>query len=282
MSRLSRHFPRNLSGSIRRFSSTSSTRSRPATLFTLGLSTLAVGGAYTLGSVYPPPPLALLFPQPAPPPPTDPSDPAYTAHLQNIENQLQSLSLLQSLRSSSSAEEWYESRPYSNFPEDKRLHHLTAGALRGPGRLAIPPLVRARYDESESMVFIHLGRGLCGHDGIVHGGLLATLLDETMARTAINNLPERIGVTATLDLSYRAPTKADQFVVIKTKLIDVKGRKANVEARVEDMNGTLLVEAKAMFVQPRYANLLNKAAIRQVLGEPPVRGGEELGLAKGK
>jgi acyl-CoA thioesterase FadM len=58
------------------------------------------------------------------------------------------------------------------------------------------------------------------------------------------NLPERIGVTAILNLSYRAPTKADQFVVIKTRLVDVKGRKANVSARVEDMNGTLLVEAE--------------------------------------
>lgn len=30
--------------------------------------------------------------------------------------------------------------------------------------------------------YLHVGRGLCGHDGIVHGGLLATILDEAMAR----------------------------------------------------------------------------------------------------
>jgi acyl-coenzyme A thioesterase PaaI-like protein len=39
-----------------------------------------------------------------------------------------------------------------------------------------------KKDESEACVFVHLGRGLCGHDGIVHGGLLATLLDEALAR----------------------------------------------------------------------------------------------------
>lgn len=62
------------------------------------------------------------------------------------------------------------------------MNSLTAGALRGPGKLAVPPLVRARKDESEGWVFVHVGRGLCGHDGVIHGGLLATLLDESLAR----------------------------------------------------------------------------------------------------
>lgn len=62
------------------------------------------------------------------------------------------------------------------------MNSLTAGALRGPGKLALPPLVRAKRDESEGWVFVHVGRGLCGHDGVIHGGLLATLLDESLAR----------------------------------------------------------------------------------------------------
>lgn len=62
------------------------------------------------------------------------------------------------------------------------MNSLTAGALRGPGKLAVPPLVRARKDERESVLVVHVGRGLCGHDGIVHGGLLATLMDESLGR----------------------------------------------------------------------------------------------------
>lgn len=31
------------------------------------------------------------------------------------------------------------------------------------------------------MTVVHLGKALCGHDGIIHGGLLATLLDEVLA-----------------------------------------------------------------------------------------------------
>jgi hypothetical protein len=87
------------------------------------------------------------------------------------------------MRAAPDAHDWYEARPYTGFPEERRVNNLTAGALRGPGKLALPPLVRARKDEKESVVLVHVGRGLCGHDGIVHGGLLATLLDEILART---------------------------------------------------------------------------------------------------
>lgn len=80
-----------------------------------------------------------------------------------------------------------------------------------------------------------------------------------MLLQAIINLPKKVGVTANLTLNYRAPTMADQvtcfivekdafqsyfqFVVIKTSLQEVKGRKATVTGRVEDLKGTLLVEA---------------------------------------
>jgi len=100
-----------------------------------------------------------------------------------LEQKLQDLPQLRKIRESSDASEWYETRPYHKYPEEKRVNSLTAGALRGPGKLACIPLVRAKKDDTESMVFIHVGRALCGHDGIIHGGLLATLLDESLART---------------------------------------------------------------------------------------------------
>ena len=80
-------------------------------------------------------------------------------------------------------DEWYETRAYKDFPEERRVNNLTAGTLKGPGKLALTALVRSRKDESEGVVIVHLGRGLCGHDGIVHGGMLAMLLDEALGRT---------------------------------------------------------------------------------------------------
>ena len=62
------------------------------------------------------------------------------------------------------------------------------GALRGPGKLAVPPLLRVKHDETESIAILHFGRGLCGHDGIIHGGLIATVLDEGLGRLVSSKL----------------------------------------------------------------------------------------------
>ncbi|KAI0765838.1 hypothetical protein BC629DRAFT_1596622 [Irpex lacteus] len=45
--------------------------------------------------------------------------------------------------------------------------------------------------------------------------MVATLSSESLGRTALLNLFEKVVVTVTLDLSYRAPVRANQFVVIR-------------------------------------------------------------------
>ena len=37
---------------------------------------------------------------------------------------------------------------------------------------------------------IHLGRALCGHDGIIHGGIISTVFDESLARNVSLASPE--------------------------------------------------------------------------------------------
>lgn len=229
--------------------------------------------AYTVGSLYPPDLATFISPRLAPPAPLL-GTPEAQAHIDTLEDRLQNLPLLRELRNREDKHEWYECRPYTDIPDEVRVNNLTAGALSGPGRLAVRPFIRVKHDESEALGFIHLGRGLCGHDGIVHGGLMATLLDESMGRVAFFNLPNNIALTANLTLDYRAPTKADQFVVIKCKLESTKGRKAVVSSRVEDMQGKVLIEASAIFVEPKYANLLKATSSVGVLvgtkAEPPV------------
>jgi len=243
------------------------TKSGVRTTTAIVSGTLLGISAYTLGALYPPDLALFLSPRTAPPPPSA-NSPEAIAYTNALESSIQSLPNLQALRSSSDAADWYETRPFVNYPEERRVNSLTAGALRGVGRLALPPLVRAKKDESEAFVFLHVGRGVCGHDGIIHGGLLATVFDESLARVALQNLPNKIGVTAKLSINYKAPTKADQFIVIHTKLISAEGRKSKVTGTISSLDGTLLAEADALFVEPRYAKLLNVKAINRALGEP--------------
>ncbi|KIJ56352.1 hypothetical protein M422DRAFT_219492 [Sphaerobolus stellatus SS14] len=226
----------------------------------IALTTALCTSAYLVGLFYPPPVIQMISPRAAPASPSADSEEGIKM-TEQIEKQLVNLELLKKCRARPDADEWYEVRPYVGFPEERRVNSLTAGALRGPGRIAVPPVVWCKKDESEAWAFMHLGRGVCGHDGIVHGGLLATLLDEGLGRVAILNFPSRVGVTANLNLDFRAPTKADQFIVMKTKLIERKGRKAIVQGQIEDLDGNVLVEAKALFIEPKLVSQLNATGI---------------------
>ncbi|BGP27274.1 hypothetical protein JCM10295v2_006238 [Rhodotorula toruloides] len=155
------------------------------------------------------------------------------------------------------------SRPYAATPPGP--HSLSGYTLRGPGKFAVPPLVFTTRDKRESVLVVHVGGGLCGHEGVVHGGLLATVMDEALGRTALLNLPTNIGVTATLTMKYKKPTFANQYLVIRTELTEQKGRKAWVKGRIESTDGETLVEAEALFVEPRMAKFLSNSSVREAL-----------------
>jgi len=38
-------------------------------------------------------------------------------------------------------------------------------------------------DRKSAVLVMHLGSSMCGHEGVIHGGLLATVLDESLGRT---------------------------------------------------------------------------------------------------
>lgn len=166
------------------------------------------------------------------------------------------------------------SRPFAKLPDHMMMHSLTAGSLRKPGMLAVPPLVLSKTKQGarqlgghqgDAFAFVHLGRSLCGHDGIIHGGLLATILDETLARTSFFNLPHQIGVTARLEIDYRRPVTADQVIVVETKLVEAKGRKAVVEGILRNLDGETLVQSRAVFVEPKMIKWLNTSTVRTIM-----------------
>ncbi|KAH4049661.1 hypothetical protein HBI17_145700 [Parastagonospora nodorum] len=157
------------------------------------------------------------------------------------------------------------SRPHLKIPEKLRAQNLTGGTLLGPDKIAVPPLQFTTEDGSEYVSFQWLGPALCGHPGIVHGGLLATLLDEGLARCCFPALPNKVGVTASLKIDYKAPCMAGQIVVLRAETIKVEGRKAWVKGRLETLvaegeKAVVLTEAEALFIEPRQA-----ASMRRVV-----------------
>ena len=168
---------------------------------------------------------------------------------EELEAKLAEVPLVVNLRAQ---DEWTESRAYVSMPLDQRKHLMTAGALSGVGKMAVPPLVFLNRGTKEAVVVLHVGQELCGHKGIVHGGFIATILDEYLGRTALMTFPAQTGVTATLTVNYRRPTMANQFVAIKSQVIEGTERKAKVHGKLEtlDAEPLLLCEADGFFVVP--------------------------------
>lgn len=111
------------------------------------------------------------------------------------------------------------------------------------------------HESNYSITFFHLGSQLSGHPGIVHGGLLATLLDELTCRIAFQNFHSKKAVTANLNISYKKPCFVDNLVMIKCEIIKKLGRKCWVKGSVfsiKDDELTLLTECECLVIEPKW------------------------------
>lgn len=180
--------------------------------------------------------------------------------------------------------------PY-DVPAEQAAYSLTAGTLAGPNMIAHTPLtlvakpgaadadtsndpvIPGYNDDDEAagepflheiVVFYHLGSRLCGHQGLIHGGLLATLMDESLCRCGFPCLPNKLGVTASLNIKYLAPTPADSIVALHARCVRVDGRKATIRGRISVIQTTdpadpeslytakTCVTGEALVIEPRW------------------------------
>jgi len=114
----------------------------------------------------------------------------------------------------------------------------------------------------ELVCLIQLGeRDLDGHPGVIHGGVICALLDDTMSVVLalhLNNVTPRPSgsvFTANLNTNFRAPVQTPATVIIKCWLVRRDTRKWLITAQIEDQNGRALAEANAIWVVVQRSNL---------------------------
>ncbi|GEQ68431.1 hypothetical protein JCM33374_g2099 [Metschnikowia sp. JCM 33374] len=88
------------------------------------------------------------------------------------------------------------------------------------------------HQKNHSYTFFHLGSHLSGHPDIVHGGLLATILDEVSCRLAFQNIKSKKGVTANLNINYYRPCKTGSYIMVKCSVAKKTGRKCWIRGEV--------------------------------------------------
>lgn len=88
-----------------------------------------------------------------------------------------------------------------------------------------------------------------GYIGIVHGGILATLLDEAMS-WAIISATHHLFVTLRIELAFRYPVRVGQEVRVRGWVEEKRGRFAKARAEILDtVEGRRLAEAAGSFVR---------------------------------
>ncbi|TAL05976.1 MAG: PaaI family thioesterase [Chloroflexota bacterium] len=86
-----------------------------------------------------------------------------------------------------------------------------------------------------------------GWEGVIHGGILCTILDEVMAWAVIGR--DTWGVTARMAVDFKRPVRAGQAIRAEGTVIDEGRRLFRTEGRIVDLvTGELLASGTGTYV----------------------------------
>jgi uncharacterized protein (TIGR00369 family) len=86
-----------------------------------------------------------------------------------------------------------------------------------------------------------------GPPGYLHGGIIATLLDETMSKSV--RARGLTAVTGQMEIDYLRPVHSATPIRLEGRLLGSEGRKHQTEARLLDARGRVLAKAKGLFIE---------------------------------
>lgn len=86
-----------------------------------------------------------------------------------------------------------------------------------------------------------------GPVGYLHGGIIATLLDEAMSKSI--RAKGFIAMTRHMEVEYLRPIPSGAQVRLEGRLTHKEGRKHWAEAKILDAEGTTLARGKGLFIE---------------------------------
>ena len=87
-----------------------------------------------------------------------------------------------------------------------------------------------------------------GYPGVVHGGIVSTMLDEVLGRVFMNGDHDRFMYTARMTTRYRHPVPVGQPLKMVGRVVKDRKRVAEAKAELFGPDGDLLAEADALLV----------------------------------
>ena len=120
--------------------------------------------------------------------------------------------------------------------------------LPGRGSAMIPPYVIDELIGKSMRGRVTFGRFHLGGNNAVHGGALPLLFDDLLGKIA-NYQQVKVARTVDLQVSYRRITPVGKELWLNAVLESIDGRKRTATGTLTDSTGSLLVEARGLFVE---------------------------------
>jgi len=95
---------------------------------------------------------------------------------------------------------------------------------------------------------------LCGPEGIVHGGILALLLDEVAEWTNVARLG-RLGLTREISVRYLKPVQTNTEIIVESRIMSHDERNAVHRSTIQAADGTLVAESRSEWILPRLSTI---------------------------
>jgi uncharacterized protein (TIGR00369 family) len=86
-----------------------------------------------------------------------------------------------------------------------------------------------------------------GHPGYLHGGVIATLLDEAMSKAV--RAQGLTAMTRHMEIDYRLPVPSEVAIRLEGKVLRSEGRKHWAVSSIFDEKGHTLAQGKGLFVE---------------------------------
>ena len=90
-----------------------------------------------------------------------------------------------------------------------------------------------------------------GYPGVVHGGIVATLLDEVASRAVlIDGRDEDLMVTVKIEVKYRQPTPTQTPLTVIGRLLQPGRTRARAQGEIRLPDGAVTAEAELLLARP--------------------------------
>lgn len=109
---------------------------------------------------------------------------------------------------------------------------------------------------TKTVTLVSLGDGLSGFPRVVHGGIVASLVDESMG--TVFDLNSTLGkearafqtpnVTGGLDIKYLKPVPTNGVYYITSTVDEIDGRKTRIRCELKDKDGEVLAKCASKWV----------------------------------